>query len=72
MRWQRGAGVSPVSIRSRAGSSTIRVKSGVPSPTSSRKLSPRPGLGRAELAAIGLTNQRETVVLWDRKDRRTR
>ncbi|HVX53452.1 glycerol kinase GlpK [Nocardioides sp.] len=25
------------------------------------------GLDRAELAAIGLTNQRETVVLWDRE-----
>jgi glycerol kinase len=25
------------------------------------------GLGAADLAAIGVTNQRETAVVWDRK-----
>src|SRR5262245_15426570 len=25
------------------------------------------GLGRADLAAVGITNQRETTVLWNRK-----
>ena len=28
--------------------------------------SPRPGITAADLAAIGVTNQRETTVLWER------
>ena len=29
----------------------------------------RAGATAADIAAIGITNQRETTVLWDRKDR---
>ena len=51
---------------SRAGSSTTPPRSG---PTS-RKSSPAPsrkaGITRADIKAIGITNQRETTVLWDK------
>ena len=59
------------STPSPAGSSTIPEESGA---TRSRRLPGgrwrRPGSTAADIAAIGITNQRETTVLWDRDDRR--
>ena len=62
---RRTTGIHADLSRSRAGSSTTRRKSGRPS----RACSPRCWRRRdapAELAAIGITNQRETTVVWDR------
>ncbi len=54
------------SFRSRAGSSTTPRKSGRRSRASCTRPSPRRASGAADIAAIGITNQRETTVLWDR------
>ena len=52
--------------RGRAGSSTTRRRSGRSPRTSSSRRSPTPGCAPRDVAAIGITNQRETTVLWDR------
>ena len=62
----RAARVSADLSRSPAGSSTTRRASG---PRRSRPRAPRwraPALRRSDVAAIGITNQRETTIVWDR------
>ena len=54
------------SSRSRAGSSTTPPRSGRRSPASCTRCSPRRASQRSDVAAIGITNQRETTVVWDR------
>ena len=44
----------------------IRTKSGRPRLPSLPRRSPAPGFMRRDIAAIGITNQRETTVVWDR------
>jgi glycerol kinase len=56
--------------RNRAGSNTIRWKSGPPSWPRRARSWPRPASKAADVAAIGITNQRETTVVWNRKHRR--
>ena len=55
------------STRSRVGSSTIRRRSGRAPRKSSPRRWRRRACVRSDLAAIGITNQRETTVVWDRK-----
>ena len=53
-------------FRPRAGSSTSRRTSGPrPSPPAARRCR-RPASRAKDIAAIGITNQRETTVVWDR------
>ena len=54
------------STRSRAGSSTTRSRSGPAAAKSSRAPSTRPASQASDLAAVGITNQRETAVVWDK------
>ena len=54
------------SIRSRAGSSTTRWRSGRAARRSSTRRWRRPAPPRDDIAALGITNQRETAVVWDR------
>ena len=54
------------SSRSRAGSSTTPPRSGPTSRRSSPAPSRRPASPRADVKAIGITNQRETTLLWDK------
>ncbi len=49
-----------------AGWSTIRRRFSPRSATSRRARSPRRGSPPRDVAAVGITNQRETTVLWDR------
>ena len=49
-----------------AGSSTIRKRSGRASSATCREALKTAGLAAADIAAIGITNQRETVVIWDK------
>ena len=51
----------------RAGSSTTRWKSGPPRSASPSRPSAGPGCGPKDVAAVGITNQRETTVVWDRQ-----
>ena len=55
------------SFRSRAGSSTTRARSGSRSSRPRARRSPRPGSAAGDIAAIGITNQRETTLLWNRR-----
>ena len=65
-----GAGRGPADLpASRAGSSTTRRPSSARSGRWSRRRWPRRGSGPTGSRPIGLTNQRETTVLWDRADR---
>ena len=58
-------GSSPSTFPSRAGSSTMPVKSGrSPMPSPAEALADA-GVAAGELAAVGITNQRETVCVWD-------
>ena len=52
-----------------AGSSTIPRRSGAIRWPSAARRSSAAGVGAAEIAAIGITNQRETTVLWERGHR---
>jgi hypothetical protein len=69
----RAAGSSPwrsassASFPRRAGSSTTRWKSGPASWPRRRRRWPRPGPRQPILPAIGITNQRETTVVWNRR-----
>jgi hypothetical protein len=54
-------------FRDRAGSSTTPWKSGKPSLPRRARPSPRPAYAATDIAAIGITNQRETTVVWNRK-----
>ena len=56
--------------RGRAGSSMIRTKSGRPNRRRCRGDRPRRDPCARDIAAIGITNQRETTVVWDRAQRR--
>ena len=49
-----------------AGSNTSRKTSGTRSPARCARPWRNPAARRREVAAIGITNQRETVVVWDR------
>ena len=57
------------SSRSRATSSTIPRRSGRRSSRPRARRCARPASRRRDVAAIGVTNQRETTVLWDKADR---
>ena len=67
-RSRRGAaGVPPDLPAARAGSSTTPRRSGRAQLASRvEALAQRRRYGRRDIAAIGITNQRETTVLWDR------
>ena len=56
---------SPSTSRSRAGSSTTRPRSGTSRAPSPARRSTTPACEPGELEAVGITNQRETVVCWD-------
>ena len=43
------------------------MKSGPPKPASWPKPSRSAGIHAADIAAIGITNQRETTIVWDRE-----
>ena len=60
-RWSTGR-----SIRSPAGSNTIRWRSGATPQTVIAEALRGADLTHRDLAAIGITNQRETTLLWDR------
>ena len=57
---------STSTIRSPAGSSTIPSRSGATRSRPAADALEQAGRSAAEIAAIGITNQRETVVLWER------
>ena len=57
---------SPSTFRAPAGSSTMRRRSGRRRPRRSPRCSRVRALTPANVAAIGIANQRETTVLWDR------
>ena len=63
-RWRSPS--SARSSRSRAGSSTTRRRSGLAARRRARGARQRAASTARDLAAIGITNQRETTVLWDR------
>ncbi len=65
------AGV-PAVLPARATSSTTPRRSGPRSSTSPDRRWPRPSSTAADIAAIGVTNQRETTILWDRAHRPAR
>ncbi len=54
--------------RGPAGSSTTRRTCGAPRVATMREALARGGVGVGEVAALGLTNQRETDVVWERRD----
>ena len=58
---------SPRSIRHPAGSSTIPRTSGTRSCETMRAALADAATGASDIAAIGITNQRETAVVWDRE-----
>jgi glycerol kinase len=60
------SGRSPRAIPPTAGSSTTPTRSTPPAWRCCAKLSPRLAATWPEVAAIGITNQRETVVIWDK------
>ena len=63
------AGVSADPPRCRASSSTIPRRSGRRNSHVAREALARAALSAADVAAIGVTNQRETTILWDRDTR---
>ena len=63
-RWRSAS--SGRSIRSPAGSSTTRARSGSRSWRRRARRWPRPASAAGDIAAIGITNQRETTLLWNR------
>ena len=63
-------GVRPASSRRPAGSSTTRTRSGPPRSAWPSRPCGRAGIGAEDVAAVGITNQRETTVVWDRADGR--
>ena len=54
------------SFRARATSNTTRKRSGTRSCTTAKEAIARAGISALDLAAIGITNQRETTVLWEK------
>ena len=62
----RAARVARRSIRRPARSSTTRRRSGARSSTTVREALAKAGLAAGDIAGIGITNQRETTVVWDR------
>ena len=63
-RWRSAS--SARSFRSPAGSSTTRARSGATQLATAREALAKAGLGAADIAAIGITNQRETTIVWNR------
>ena len=59
-------------FRSQAGSSMTRWRSGRRRPASPWRCWRGAGVRARDVAAIGITNQRETTIVWDREDRRAR
>ena len=66
---QGQAEVPPDLSAVRAGSSTTRRPSSTRSARQVAQALAEAGIGADRIAAIGLTNQRETTVVWDRADR---
>ena len=66
----RGYRESSSTFRSRAGWSTIRTRSGRPWKAPPRTLWRTRACGPHELSAIGITNQRETTLVWQRRSGR--
>ena len=60
------AGVPADLSRDPARSSTIRRRSGRRRSTVAREALAKAGLSARDIAAIGVTNQRETTIIWDR------
>ena len=63
----RPAGAPAATSRSPAGSSTTPPRSGATSPGWCRRRSGRSAPQPDQIVAIGITNQRETSLLWDRR-----
>ena len=61
------ARVRPALSRPRAGWSTTPRRSGARRWRPRGRRSQRPGSARGDIAAIGITNQRETALVWDRR-----
>jgi glycerol kinase len=55
------------SIPQAAGSNMTRPTCGPPSPAPRAQVIERAGIGAGDIAAIGITNQRETTLVWDRE-----
>ena len=58
---------SPSTTRPRAGSSTTPRTSGARRWRPRGRPSPAPGSAAGDIAAVGITNQRETCLVWDRR-----
>ena len=67
--WAWPSGSLPRSTPSPAGWSRTPWRSGPASLRCSPRCWPRPGLPPTEVAAIGITNQRETTIVWDKGHR---
>ena len=65
-RSPRRSARSPSTCPRRVTWSTMPRRSGRPSWPSPARSSATAGLGPADIAAIGITNQRETTIVWDR------
>ena len=65
--WPGAARVPRRSTRSPAGSSTTRWRSGDASSPPRARRWPRPASRPRDIRAIGITNQRETTVVWNRR-----
>ena len=57
----------PQHFPGRAGSSTTRSRSGRTQVAAAREAVEASGVAPGKIAAIGIANQRETAVFWDRK-----
>ena len=66
-RWCATSSSTSRCCRGPAGSSTTRSRSGSGRRPSCRPRSARPGIDAGDLAAVGITNQRETTFVWDRR-----
>ena len=66
---RRGSGNSRSSSRSPVGWSMTRRRSGRRSRRVAQEVLRKAGVTAGDVAAIGITNQRETTVIWDRGDR---
>jgi hypothetical protein len=64
-RWRSAS--SARSIRSRAGSNTTRRRSGPRSWRRRQEALSEAGVAAHDIAAIGITNQRETTLVWNRR-----
>ena len=65
-RGRCAAGIPADTSRSPAGSSMTRRTSGAPCSRPAARRIAKAGLAARDIAAIGITNQRETTLVWDR------